>query len=205
MAQLPFLALILCGLLVLSPLWWKCCLNGHLSEEWYDLNWGLYYLYPPVLLKEAPILSLCWGVDEWILRKLILLPNFLLSSISVTCFSKDFSSPNRCCGEMGAVSLQSFLYLFAMLKARNWRHWLEISMWEKANKSNKSMLVRVQRSGIDTIKYHTWPRTPMGKWQTHSRHHKREARGQPFPSRWPQSTHKQTRTKTQQTQDRTKT
>ena len=23
-------------------------------------------------------------------------------------------------------------------------------------------------SGIDTIKYHTWPRIPMGKWQTHS-------------------------------------
>ena len=26
------------------------------------------------------------------------------------------------------------------------------------------------------------------------RHHKREPRGQPFPSRWPQSTYKQTRT-----------
>ena len=53
----------------------------------------------------------------------------------------------------------------------------------------------VQRSGIDTIKYHTWPRIPMGKWQTHRRHHKREPRGQPFPSRWPQSTYKQTCTK----------
>ena len=52
----------------------------------------------------------------------------------------------------------------------------------------------MQRSGIDTIKYHTWPRIPMGKWQTH-RHHKREPRGQPFPSRWPQSAYKQTRTK----------
>ena len=29
-----------------------------------------------------------------------------------------------------------------------------------------------------------------GKWQTHSRHHKREPRGQPPPSRRPQSTHK---------------
>ena len=27
------------------------------------------------------------------------------------------------------------------------------------------MLSKVQRSGIDTIKYHTWPRIPMGKWQ----------------------------------------
>ena len=62
----------------------------------------------------------------------------------------------------------------------------------------------MQRSGIDTIKYHTWPRIPMGKWQTHSRHHKREPRGQPFPNRWPQSTYKQTHTKTYQTQDRTK-
>ena len=50
-------------------------------------------------------------------------------------------------------------------------------------------------TGIDTIKYHTWPRIPMGKWQTHRRHHKREPRGQPFPSRWPRSTYKQTRTK----------
>ena len=25
----------------------------------------------------------------------------------------------------------------------------------------------MQRSGIDTIKYHTLPRIPMGKWQTH--------------------------------------
>ena len=29
-------------------------------------------------------------------------------------------------------------------------------------------LVRVQRSGVDTIKYHTGPRIPMGKLQTHS-------------------------------------
>ena len=26
----------------------------------------------------------------------------------------------------------------------------------------------MQRSGISTIKYHTWPRIPMVKWQTHS-------------------------------------
>ena len=58
-----------------------------------------------------------------------------------------------------------------------------------------SKVIRLQRSGIDTIKYHTWPRIPMGKWQTHRRHHKREPRGQPFPSRWPKSTNKQTRTK----------
>ena len=58
-----------------------------------------------------------------------------------------------------------------------------------------SKVIRLQRSGINTIKYHTWPRIPMGKWQTHRRHHKREPRGQPFPSRWPQSTYKQTRTK----------
>ena len=46
-----------------------------------------------------------------------------------------------------------------------------------------SKVIRLQRSGIDTIKYHTWPRIPMGKWQTHRRHHKREPRGQPFPSK----------------------
>ena len=50
--------------------------------------------------------------------------------------------------------------------------------------------VRVQRSGIDTTKYHTWPRIPKGKWQLTIGHHKREPRGQPFPSRWPQGTHK---------------
>ena len=56
-------------------------------------------------------------------------------------------------------------------------------------------VIRLQRSGIDTIKYHTWPRIPMGKWQTHRRHHKQKPIGQPFPSRWPQSTYKQTHTK----------
>ena len=60
---------------------------------------------------------------------------------------------------------------------------------------NDSKVIRLQRSGIDTIKYHTWPRIPMGKWQTHRRHHKRKPRGQLFPSRWPQSTYKQTHTK----------
>ena len=34
------------------------------------------------------------------------------------------------------------------------------------------------------------------------RYHKREPRGQPFPSRWPQGTNKQTHTKAKQTQDR---
>ena len=34
------------------------------------------------------------------------------------------------------------------------------------------------------------------------RHHKREPRGQPFPSRWPQGNNKQTRTKAWQTHDR---
>ena len=37
-----------------------------------------------------------------------------------------------------------------------------------------------------TIKYHTWPRTQMGKWHNHKR-------GQRFPSRWPQGCKKQTR------------
>ena len=26
-----------------------------------------------------------------------------------------------------------------------------------------------QRSGIDTIKHHTWPKIPMGKWQLHNK------------------------------------
>ena len=68
-----------------------------------------------------------------------------------------------------------------------------IVIWLMCFAHNK--VIRLQRSGIDTIKYHTWPRIPMGKWQTHRRHHKREPRGQPLPSRWPQSTYKQTRTK----------
>ena len=48
-------------------------------------------------------------------------------------------------------------------------------------------LIKVRRrhiSGIDKIKYHTWPRTSyyMGKWQKHkTTSHTREARGQPFP------------------------
>ena len=76
-----------------------------------------------------------------------------------------------------------------------------VCIWQMSRIPKKShvliirKVIRLQRSGIDTIKYHTWPRIPMGKWQTHRRHHKREPRGQPFPSRWPQSTYKQTRTK----------
>ena len=75
------------------------------------------------------------------------------------------------------------------LNRRGWR--AESNWWPWGEFKVK----RLQRSGIDTIKYHTWPRIPMGKWQTHRRHHKREPRGQPFPSRWPQSTYKQTHTK----------
>ena len=54
------------------------------------------------------------------------------------------------------------------------------------------------------MKYHTWPRIPMGKWQTYNEtpHHKLEPRGQPFPSSWTQGTNKQTCTKAEQTQDR---
>ena len=35
--------------------------------------------------------------------------------------------------------------------------------------SMRLKLVRVRRTGIDTIKYHTWPRIQMGKWQTHNK------------------------------------
>ena len=54
--------------------------------------------------------------------------------------------------------------------------------------SMTSIKERGQRSGIDTIKHHTWPRIPM---DVTIRHHKREPRGQPFHSRWPQGINKQ--------------
>ena len=38
----------------------------------------------------------------------------------------------------------------------------------KLNYVGDVKLVRVQRSGIDTIKYHTWPMIPMEKWLTYS-------------------------------------
>ena len=94
-------------------------------------------------------------------------------------------------------------YIAVKVKYRPITWWEKVVKHRKCTKSHTRVIlhwypfkVRVQRSGIDTIKYHAWPRIPMGKWQTHSRHHKREPRGQPFPSRWPQSTYKQTRTKT---------
>ena len=53
---------------------------------------------------------------------------------------------------------------------------------------------RKQRWGIDTIKYHTWPRAPYGKVTKHKKtSHTREPRGQPFPSRWPQGCKEQAR------------
>ena len=93
------------------------------------------------------------------------------------------------------VSLSLFLFILCLVLVQSKeddKYQISIqssSIWD----SDK--VIRLQRSGIDTIKYHTWPRISMGKWQTHRRHHRREPRGQPFPSRWPQSTYKQTRTK----------
>ena len=54
-------------------------------------------------------------------------------------------------------------------------------------------LERKERSGIDTIKYHTWPTTPYWKvtkaqWNITYKRAKRP----PFPSRWPQCCKKQT-------------
>ena len=47
------------------------------------------------------------------------------------------------------------------------------------------------RSGTDTLKNHTWPRTPHRRVIKHNKtSHKREPRGQPFPSRWPQDFNK---------------
>ena len=60
--------------------------------------------------------------------------------------------------------------------------WKKCWLWCKESRQTKASyllfcsyslikVIRLQRSGIDTIKYHTWPRIPMGKWQTHRRHH----------------------------------
>ena len=54
---------------------------------------------------------------------------------------------------------------------------------------------RGQRSGIDTIKPTTDPGYQLESDTFTIRHHKREPRGQPFPSRGPQGINKQTRTK----------
>ena len=40
----------------------------------------------------------------------------------------------------------------------------------------------MQKSGIDTIKYHTWPRIPMGKWQAHSNTTNKSQEVSPFPA-----------------------
>ena len=57
----------------------------------------------------------------------------------------------------------------------------------------KYKLVRVQRLGVDTIKYHTWV--------TNSQLDTTDKRSA-LPSRWPQGTYKQTHTKVEQTQER---
>ena len=56
-------------------------------------------------------------------------------------------------------------------------------------------LERRQRSGIDTIEYHTWHRIPHGKVKKNHtiKHHKQEPNGQPFPSRLPQGSNEQMR------------
>ena len=58
----------------------------------------------------------------------------------------------------------------------------------------KAKLRGRERSGIDTIKYHTWHRTPYGKVTKHKKtQHTREPRCQPFPSRWQQGCKERTR------------
>ena len=53
---------------------------------------------------------------------------------------------------------------------------------------------RRQRSGIDTINYHTWPETPHERVRKHNETaHKREPRGQSFLSGWQQGCKEQTR------------
>ena len=56
---------------------------------------------------------------------------------------------------------------------------------------NRSKYERGQRSGIDTIKYHT---CQGYQWESNKLtigHHKREPRGQPLPNRLPQGNNKQ--------------
>ena len=56
----------------------------------------------------------------------------------------------------------------------------------------------------ESIQSSTTP-DPEYQWECDNitiRHHKRESRGQPFPSRWPQGINRQTRTKAYQNQDR---
>ena len=67
-----------------------------------------------------------------------------------------------------------------------------LSSWYTMNNINIKVR-KATRSGIDTIKYNTWPRIPHGKVTKTIKHHKQEPRGQSFPSRWPQGSNEQTR------------
>ena len=63
------------------------------------------------------------------------------------------------------------------------------------------MIIKVSKGAKIKNRYN---QDPGYQWESDKLtviHHKREPRGQPFPSRRPQGTNKQTRTKAEQTQD----
>ena len=69
-----------------------------------------------------------------------------------------------------------------------------------------ALFLQSKKEGKDqeSIQSSTTP-DPGYQWESNKltiRHHKREPRGQPFPSRWPQDNNKQTRTKAKQTHNR---
>ena len=91
------------------------------------------------------------------------------------------------------------LFLYGILKRVMTASWNLCKMWEKRNHKHEGS----KKDGKDqeSIQSSTTP-DPGYQWEINkltTRHHKREPRGQLFPSRWPQGINKQTRTKAQHT------
>ena len=92
------------------------------------------------------------------------------------------------------IQIQIQIYLFTQVS--------KLTTWGAGTYINVSKGAKI-RNRYNQVPHLT--QDTNGKVPNSQQTPQREPRGQPFPSRWPQSTHKQTRTKTQQTQDRTKT
>ena len=63
-----------------------------------------------------------------------------------------------------AIHTILIFYLLPVAEQAGFSH-----IWSQTfNQASSLKLEREQRSEIDTIKHHTWPRIPMGKWQLHN-------------------------------------
>ena len=99
--------------------------------------------------------------------------------------------------ETGVFWYGSVHYIVLMTRCRRWRVYENGGLVAINIFQDRLVLSKKEGKDQESIQSSTTP-DPIYQWEINKltiRHHKREPRGQPFPSRWPQGNNKQTRTK----------